>query len=177
MKTIALGAAGLGRAFSLMAPTLAGDARVRLVAGADPRPEARRRFEADFGGPAYASVEELCGDARVEAIYVATPHQHHAAHAIAAAAAGKHILVEKPMALSLDECAASTGLAANARGPTTMAPNDDRSVVAKSPGAIVVTCMPSWPSSGATLSPTPCRYAIRGLRGSAAGTATICTDA
>jgi phthalate 4,5-cis-dihydrodiol dehydrogenase len=106
MKTIALGAAGLGRAFSLMAPTLAGDARVRLVAGADPRAEARRRFEGDFGGRAYATVEELCGDDGVEAVYVATPHQHHAAHAIAAAAAGKHILVEKPMALSLDECAA-----------------------------------------------------------------------
>jgi phthalate 4,5-cis-dihydrodiol dehydrogenase len=106
MKTIALGAAGLGRAFSLMAPTLAGDARVRLVAGADPRAEARRRFEGDFGGRSYATVEELCGDAGVEAVYVATPHQHHAAHATAAAAAGKHILVEKPMALSLDECAA-----------------------------------------------------------------------
>jgi phthalate 4,5-cis-dihydrodiol dehydrogenase len=106
MKTIALGAAGLGRAFSLMAPTLAGDARVRLVAGADPRAEARRRFEGDFGGRAYATVEELCGDAGVEAVYVATPHQDHAAHAIAAAAAGKHILVEKPMALSLDQCAA-----------------------------------------------------------------------
>jgi phthalate 4,5-cis-dihydrodiol dehydrogenase len=111
MKTIALGAAGLGRAFSLMAPTLAGDARVRLVAGADPRPEARRRFEADYGARAYATVEELCGDAGVEAVYVATPHQHHAAHAILAAAAGKHILVEKPMALSLDECAAMSAAA------------------------------------------------------------------
>jgi phthalate 4,5-cis-dihydrodiol dehydrogenase len=46
MKTIALGAVGLGRAFSLMAPTFAGDARVRLVAAADPRPEARARSAA-----------------------------------------------------------------------------------------------------------------------------------
>src|SRR4029453_9918866 len=106
MIHLALGVAGLGRAFSLMSPTLAADERVKLVAAADPRPEARRRFEADFGARSYASVEELCADAAVQVVYVASPHQHHAAHAIAAAAAGKHVLVEKPMALSLDECAA-----------------------------------------------------------------------
>ena len=111
MRTIALGVAGLGRAFSLMAPTLAGDARVRLVAAADPRPEARLRFEADFRARTYASVDELCGDAEVEAVYVATPHQFHAAHACLAAAAGKHVLVEKPMALSLEECAAMNAAA------------------------------------------------------------------
>ena len=111
MKTIAIGAAGLGRAFSLMAPTFAGDARVRLVAAADPRPEARARFEADFGGRTYASVEALCADPGVDAVYVATPHQHHAAHTILAAAAGKHVLVEKPMALGLDECAAMSAAA------------------------------------------------------------------
>jgi phthalate 4,5-cis-dihydrodiol dehydrogenase len=115
MKTIALGAAGLGRAFSLMAPTLAGDARLRLVAAADPRPEARRRFEADFRARAYASVEELCADREVEAVYVATPHQFHAAHARLAAAAGKHVLVEKPMALTLAECESMTA-AARAHG-------------------------------------------------------------
>ena len=115
MKTISIGAAGLGRAFSLMAPTLASDARVRLVAAADPRPEARARFEADFGGRAYASVEALCADPGVDAVYVATPHQHHAAHTILAAAAGKHVLVEKPMALGLDECAAMSA-AARAHG-------------------------------------------------------------
>ena len=115
MKTIAIGAAGLGRAFSLMAPTFAGDTRVRLVAAADPRPEARARFEADFGGRTYATVEALCADAGVDAVYVATPHQHHAAHAILAAAAGKHVLVEKPMALDLGECAAMSA-AARAHG-------------------------------------------------------------
>ena len=115
MKTIAIGVAGLGRAFSLMAPTLAGDARVRLVAGADTRPEARQRFEADFQGRAYPTVEELCADPQVEVVYVATPHQFHAAHAALAAATGKHVLVEKPMALSLAECAAMTA-AARAHG-------------------------------------------------------------
>src|SRR5438445_963099 len=99
-----IGVAGLGRAFTLMAPTLAGDARVELIAAADPRAEARAQFTQDFGGRAYATVEELSTDSSIEVVYVATPHQFHAAHACLAFAAGKHALVEKPMALTLDEC-------------------------------------------------------------------------
>ena len=100
------GVAGLGRAFTLMAPTLAADKRVELVAAADPRPEARAQFQRDFGGRAYAKVEELCGDPAVQVVYVATPHQFHARHASLAFEAGKHALVEKPMALTLAECRA-----------------------------------------------------------------------
>src|SRR5258705_395272 len=77
---------------------------VEVAAGADPRPEARTRFAAEFHGDAYATVEELCGDRNVEAIYIATPHQFHAGQVALVAAAGKHVLVEKPMALSLAEC-------------------------------------------------------------------------
>lgn len=51
-------------------------------------------------------MEELCADREVEVVYVATPHQFHAEHARLAFAAGKHALVEKPMALTLDECKA-----------------------------------------------------------------------
>lgn len=112
--TIFLGVAGLGRAFMLMLETFRRDPRVRLVAAADPRPEARQRFEREFGGRAYTDVEAMCADPEVEAVYVATPHQHHAAHAIAAARAGKHVLVEKPMALTLDEARAMVDAAAAA---------------------------------------------------------------
>jgi len=89
-----------------MLPTLAADPRLKLVACADPRPEARARFAADFGARAYDSVEALCRDRGVEAVYVATPHQFHAEHTIVAARHGKHVLVEKPMAVTLDECGA-----------------------------------------------------------------------
>jgi phthalate 4,5-cis-dihydrodiol dehydrogenase len=109
-----LGVAGLGRAFSLMVPTFSADPRVELVAGADPRPEAREKFEADFGAKTFDSVEALCADPAVEVIYVATPHQFHAANAIAAASCKKHVLVEKPMALSRDECRAMIAAARDA---------------------------------------------------------------
>jgi phthalate 4,5-cis-dihydrodiol dehydrogenase len=100
-----LGVAGFGRGFMLMRPTLA-DPRLAVVAGADPRPEARARFAAEFGARVYDTVAALCRDPDVDAIYLATPHQFHAAHAIEAAAAGKHLLIEKPMAVTLADCAA-----------------------------------------------------------------------
>jgi phthalate 4,5-cis-dihydrodiol dehydrogenase len=99
-----LGVAGLGRAFSVMLPTFTSDPRVTLAAAADVRSEARQRFAADFSGTSYATVAELCADPAVEAIYIATPHQYHAQHAVLAAQHGKHLLIEKPMALTLDDC-------------------------------------------------------------------------
>lgn len=101
---IRLGIAGLGRAFTLMLPTFLGDRRVQLVAACDPREAARAQFTRDFSAPAYATFEELARDASVEALYIASPHQFHAEHTRIAAAHGKHILLEKPMALRLEEC-------------------------------------------------------------------------
>ncbi|HEX7558329.1 MAG TPA: Gfo/Idh/MocA family oxidoreductase, partial [Usitatibacter sp.] len=66
-RRVRLGVAGLGRAFTLMLPTLSAHPGVELVAAADPRGEARARFAADFGAKAYGSVEELCADKAVEA--------------------------------------------------------------------------------------------------------------
>lgn len=101
-----LGVAGLGRAFAVMAPTFAADPRVELVAAADPREEARKQFEVDFRGKTYRDIEELCRDRNVDVVYIATPHQFHAAQACLAASHKKHLLVEKPMALTLEDCRA-----------------------------------------------------------------------
>lgn len=99
-----LGVAGLGRAFTLMLPTLANDPRIALVAATDPQPLACAQFERDFGVTCDADFEALCRNPKVQAIYVASPHQWHAAHVAMAASYGKHVMVEKPMALTLDEC-------------------------------------------------------------------------
>lgn len=103
-RPIRLGIIGLGRAFTLMLPTFTQDPRVQLVAACDPRSEARLQFERDFGGNGYDSVDALVGNPAVEAVYVASPHQFHAEHTRKAARAGKHVLVEKPMALTLADC-------------------------------------------------------------------------
>lgn len=113
-RKLRVGVAGLGRAFAVMLPTFTADPRVELVGAADMRAEARKRFAEEFSASTYATVEELCADPTVEVIYVATPHQLHARHAVLAARHSKHLLVEKPMALTLEECTAIIDAARNA---------------------------------------------------------------
>jgi phthalate 4,5-cis-dihydrodiol dehydrogenase len=110
-RVLRLGVIGLSRGFDLTRPTLAADPRVQLVAAADPRDEARAAFQAEFGAPAFETAKALLADPRVEVVYLATPHQTHMELAIEAARAGKHILVEKPMALSLASCRIMTAAA------------------------------------------------------------------
>lgn len=101
---IGVGVIGLGRAFTMMLNTFQRDARVRLVAACDPYAAARLQFEKEFSGRTYETAEALCADENVELIYIASPHQFHAQHVAMAAAHGKHVLLEKPMAITLDDC-------------------------------------------------------------------------
>jgi phthalate 4,5-cis-dihydrodiol dehydrogenase len=113
-RILNIGVVGLGRGFMLMAPTFRADPRCRLVAAADPRAEAQERFAAEFGGRSYGLAQDLFNDPMVDAVYVASPHQHHAEQVIEAARAGKHVLVEKPMALRVEDCAAMADAAREA---------------------------------------------------------------
>src|SRR5262249_60728567 len=61
-------------------------------------------FGRDFNARTYADARALCEDPAVEAVYIATPHQFHAEHAVMAAERGKHVILEKPMALTLADC-------------------------------------------------------------------------
>jgi phthalate 4,5-cis-dihydrodiol dehydrogenase len=115
MKKLRIGVAGLGRAFTLMLPTLSRDPRVELVAAADPRREALQAFKGACGGQVFDSVEELCKSTAIDVVYIATPHQFHAGQARLAASHGKHLLVEKPMALTLEDCRSMIDAAREAR--------------------------------------------------------------
>lgn len=108
-----LGVAGLGRAGSGMLAALAVHPEVSVTAAADLHREHLDRFRADFEGEVYTDIEGLCESPRVDAVYIATPHEFHAAHVATAAAHGKHVIVEKPMALTLEDCDAM--IAATAR--------------------------------------------------------------
>ena len=66
--------------------------------------ERARRYAATFKGRGFfGSYEAAAADPRVQAMYLCTPHHLHREHAALAAGAGKHILVEKPMARTLEE--------------------------------------------------------------------------
>ena len=71
---LGVGIVGLGRAFMLTLPALVRHNSIRIAAAMDPRPEARARFETEFGARGYDSLEGLLGDPAVEAVYIASPH-------------------------------------------------------------------------------------------------------
>ena len=104
LPTLRFGIAGLGQAAASTLPEILAHPNIKLTAGADLRQEARAKFKAEFNGQVYERVEDLCADSNVDAVYVATPHQFHAQHALMALEQGKHVLLEKPMALNLEDC-------------------------------------------------------------------------
>lgn len=99
-----LGIIGLGGATRQIMPSFASHPEVAIVAATDLRAEARERFAAEYGANAHATADELCRDTRVNTVYIATPHQYHKEHVLLAAAHGKHVIVEKPMALTVGDC-------------------------------------------------------------------------
>lgn len=63
-----------------------------------------QEFAGRFGiGHAHGSYEGLVADPDVDVVYVATPHNRHRPHALLALEAGKHVLIEKPIALNAAE--------------------------------------------------------------------------
>jgi phthalate 4,5-cis-dihydrodiol dehydrogenase len=88
---------------------------IKLTAAADRRRHALDLFHEEFAAEVYESIEEMCQSPNVDAVYVATPHELHAEHAIIALNHKKHVIVEKPMALSIEECEAMNA-AAEANG-------------------------------------------------------------
>src|SRR5687768_9513547 len=110
-EILRLGFAGLGEAATRVLPEIVKLPYIKVAAAADSRPNALETFREEFGGETYQSAEEMCQSRNLDAVYVATPHEFHASHTIAAAENGKHVIVEKPMALSIDDCEAMNAAA------------------------------------------------------------------
>jgi phthalate 4,5-cis-dihydrodiol dehydrogenase len=104
MTALRLGVVGLGEAATEFLPAYSRHPHVELVACADLRDVARDRFARDFSARAYDNLEELCAQPDIDVIVVSTNHELHADHVCMAAAHGKHVIVEKPIALNLADC-------------------------------------------------------------------------
>lgn len=88
-----------------VAPALRDLACSELIAVSRARSELAASFAKDFGATrCHAEWRDLLSDDEIDAVYIATPVHLHAAQAIAAAEAGKHVLCEKPMAMNPQEC-------------------------------------------------------------------------
>src|SRR5574341_2351963 len=105
-RKLKLGIVGIGVGASEILPAMEQMQEFDLVAAADVNPRVLETFRQRYGAKTYDSVEKLCADPDVEAVWVSTPNRFHAPHTIIAANAGKHVVVEKPMAISLREAEA-----------------------------------------------------------------------
>lgn len=104
MRTLKLAVAGLGQGAGGVMPTMWALPEIELVAGADIDPRMRAGFEQRYPGThTYDSVAALGDDPDVEAVWVSTPNKLHCEHAIELLRRGKHVAVEKPMAVSVEE--------------------------------------------------------------------------
>jgi phthalate 4,5-cis-dihydrodiol dehydrogenase len=99
-----LGLVGLGTAGRSVAEAACRVPGWSFVAGADLRAEAREDYRARYGIDVFETASQLSARRDVDVVYVATPNYLHAEHAIAALESGKHVIVEKPMALTLEQC-------------------------------------------------------------------------
>lgn len=105
MRRIGIGIVGLGNAVKPHAGALAELAeRAEVVAGFSPTAARREQFTRSYGWRTTASLEALLAEPRVEAVLVLTPPRTHTEITLAAARAGKHVLLEKP--IEVDHAAA-----------------------------------------------------------------------
>jgi len=98
-----IGAGGENIATSSHLPALRHIPEARLVALHDVNAEGVRRYADQYGAEAYTDLPALLARDDVDVVIVASPDTLHAEHTILAAQAGKHVLCQKPLALSLDE--------------------------------------------------------------------------
>jgi len=105
-RKLKLGIVGIGVGASEILPAMEATPEIELVAGADVNRRVLETFQARYGARVYDSIEKLCEDPDVEAVWISTPNKFHAPHTIIAAERGKHVVVEKPMAISLQEAEA-----------------------------------------------------------------------
>ena len=105
METVGVALIGSGRMGAFHGETVSRRLPgARLVAVADPAPGAAERLAGRLGADrAYADVQQVWDDPEVDAVVIASPARTHAGLVVAAAAAGKGVFCEKPMAVTLED--------------------------------------------------------------------------
>jgi 1,5-anhydro-D-fructose reductase (1,5-anhydro-D-mannitol-forming) len=100
-----IGASTIAREQMIPAIRAQGDSRIAAVMSGSP--ERGRSYAAELGIPqSYATVDDLLADPGVDAVYISTTNELHRDQTTKAAGAGKHVLCEKPLALTLEDARA-----------------------------------------------------------------------
>lgn len=117
MRTLRVGVLGLGAFGESHIRAYRGLPHVEIVAVASRRPEHAREIADRYGIQKwYGSYQEIIDDASINAVSITTAEHEHRASTVAALAAGKHVLVEKPLASTLEDARAIVEAARDARG-------------------------------------------------------------
>jgi len=104
MESVKTGIIGLGKVAQMHADALKAIPESVFTAVCSRDIVKARTFAGQYGVKAYTDVEEMIVSGGVEVVVICTPHPNHAEIAVKAIRAGAHVLVEKPLASSLQDC-------------------------------------------------------------------------
>ena len=108
-----IGASTIGREW--MVPAIAAQPDCAIVAVASANAERAAAYAEELSIPhAYANVDALIADPEIDAVYISSTNEWHEPQVLAAAAAGKHVLCEKPLALTLESARAMVAACSSA---------------------------------------------------------------
>lgn len=114
MQRITFGIVGCGRIAQRHAEHISTMAHLQAVC--DTKPERAKDLRAKYGCNVYSNIDELlASEKKIDVVSICTPNSFHAEHSIKALSAGKHVLCEKPMALTAADCRRMIGEAEKAQ--------------------------------------------------------------
>ena len=102
-RKIRFGLIGCGMIASFHAQALSVLPQAELSGAYDASETAAKRFCGKWGGQVYGSIDQMLADPAIDAVCILTPNGLHAPMAMQALEAGKHVVVEKPMAITLED--------------------------------------------------------------------------
>ncbi len=103
LKKIRWGIIGLGAQANNIARSIIGSKNGVLFAVAGKSPRRAKQFAEKYGAAHSGAIRGLLNNSQVDAVFIASPSYEHAKHVLLASAAKKHILCEKPLALSVKD--------------------------------------------------------------------------
>ncbi len=112
MEKLRAGIIGCGKAGGMHAQALKNISRCDFVAAHSRSLEKGQAFTAKYGGRAYTEAGEMVRAERLDFVVICSPHPNHRDAAVEAMQAGAHVLIEKPLASSLQDCDAMIATAA-----------------------------------------------------------------
>jgi len=106
MKRFNVGIIGYGWVATAHIPAINHSSFAQVTAVCSSRPQDERELATRYGSPikAYTDLNAMLADPTIHVVSICSFPQDHARHAVAAAKAGKHLIIEKPLALSWEDC-------------------------------------------------------------------------